>query len=366
MRTVGTGANCGTGNSGLACTTSAPENIKTTSQYNTRGQLTRAQTAPNGAITYSYLAGDPHSEGWLGHVTDPAAKSVTFAYDNASNVTAVWDRNAVSGSDLDDASVTDHLSGSGGTGPWRWPSRETKPETADDTIGHGARTTWTRDAHGNVKRTRSPRGSAAAEDAAPTPADDAFDATATFDGRDRQTSTTTPTGTTDTTFNSSGNPTRIVDAEGHSTGSGYDGAGRATDSYFTRGDTTDTDIPTGCHSATTADEDLLGVSPTTIVCASSFTYSSFDDVIEQSDPTGTPTTRTFDRFGRIILESHPGAAGTVNVGSGYDRVWEQDTHVRRRRSRCGRRGLFRSKSQHDHATAAVRHRDTLRRRWANS
>ncbi len=320
---VGTGGTCGSGNSGLSCSSDGPEDRTTINEYNARGQMTSTRTPTtahpdNGTVVYHYApdtdGGIAASDaGWLTHVEDAHGNRVTFDYDEASNVTGIWDRNAwvrTTGNPLTspaDGTQITFDTGESANGPWRWDNRTVLPETADDLGNGGATTTTTRDRHGNPTTVTSPRGNAT---------------TTVFDARDRATTVTDPTSdVTETRFDDNGNPTLVVEANGRRTATVYDGAGRATNTIWTRAADTSDGIDPGCRAATSNDLTLLDATGTPEVCETTTGLSSFGEPLTVTEPSGTTalvTTNTFDRFGRQTGSAWPTAAGTATTGAAYD------------------------------------------------
>jgi RHS repeat-associated protein len=320
--TVGAAGACGTGNSGLTCTTRSPEAQVTTNTYNPRGQLASTLTptaahADNAKTTYHYAPDTNGTQtasdaGWLAAVEDADTNRVTFAHDTASNVTAVWDRNAWNptlgepATRPDDGTHITFDSGANGQGPWRWDNSTMLPVTPDDLSGHGAKTTTARDRHGNPITVTTPRGNAT---------------TTVFDGRDRPTSTTNAAGDTTTTrYDANGNTTRVKEHNGRLTATRYDGAGRATKVIRTRS-AGSTNVDLGCRAATADDITLLDTSGSPVVCETATEYTSYDETRSVTEPSGAAplvTTNQFDRFGRQIGSSWDSAAGQVVAAAAYD------------------------------------------------
>jgi RHS repeat-associated protein/uncharacterized repeat protein (TIGR01451 family) len=330
-------------NTGAVCQLSGPSTTAdgkptvTRASYDGFGQKSTAtsakalaeasSTSPPRVTSYTYFPdGDDSSAarditgtirigGWLRHVIDPAGKFVAFDYDAAGNTVRTWDRDATDGkardgypgpltaarTDLAPPAVPGLFSqtryGSGTDAfskPWRYVRASANQL--------GERTELTVDVHGNLIRSRPPRGTAAGTDE--------FDTVHGYTAGDLPVSTATPlqakAGTaTRFSYDVFGNPVSELgpDSAGETAGRHaavhrYDAAGRLTQNLTSRGPATGPDTGAGCRLATAADHPIVAGAQPHVLCTTSTGYDHVDNATRSVDGNGTQTLTSFDALHR--------------------------------------------------------------------
>ena len=272
------------------------------------------------SYAYSYLdTSDPARAGWLRAVTDPAQKFVAFDYDAAGNVTRTWDRNATAGRSLAEFPLCGRTGATSpcnhpaqmryraGTIPWRYLTETVTPE--------GDTTQRTVDANGYLLQLRPPRGVTANNDTftvryctdadgktrsqllpeqATTSNDDCFDSGVNL-------------GRTLFTYDDFGNNTSVTDPLGDVTIHRYDAVNRRTKSATDRGPWSSTEERANCDQSDPVDD--APIASNRIVCATSSSYDSLDNVIATSDANDQVTTVQYDSLHRPVVTLAPPYAG---------------------------------------------------------
>lgn len=346
--TVGTGLDCGDGNSGLVCAENAPEGLTTRNTFDAQGRKlsTQEPTAEAGftdggscaavltgalpcSTVYVYeapgstdITGNTDAEGWLRAVVDPYGEYVAFAHDRAGNVVRSWDRDATAtwraangnpgpdtfptdGTPLPDGFAEARMAtgtfADAAAHPWRYVRHSTNPV--------GDVTTYGVDAHGNTTRTTPPRGVLAGNSD--------YDTTTSYDANDRPTATRAPLNTTDTTwtYDGNGNVTVVTDPRGNHIVTNFDAVNRPVETLRTRGPWDDQASPATCvESSTIANR---GPIPTGLaLCRSTTTFDGHDQTIRTVDAAGGTVYTRFNQYGHgtntftLRTADDPGTPGT--------------------------------------------------------
>lgn len=324
-------------NTGLVCETDAPGRT-TRYEYDSFGakvamvtpnasatSQSRGNAAPPGYLYVYYsdsqldLSGSVSAGGWLLATVDPTGNFAADAYDEAGNLTRVWDRNATqsytfaqfpgTASSPPSAQYAETLHGNGSapySSPWRSVLSQRDPL--------GFVSAFSVDGDGNQVTIRPQNGTVANSSA--------YDITQRFDTADELTSHLMPQETSGNhatvyTYDAFGNKATMTSPNGVLTAYAYDSVNRLTTTQWTRAvwpsDTTT--VPTACRESTVGDAPIpAGL----ILCFTRASYDGVDNMTSSSDGNAQVTSYVFDSLHRTWQTVGPrqvNGGGTVTANA---------------------------------------------------